>query len=114
MCIESAEVEANLRKDGVENKDTVRTVYSCGLIDEGEGNYRIEIYLKGALYKMVRNMVGTAIDVAKGKFDEEKMLVMLHQKKEEQLVRKDNKCKPAPGEGLTLEKVYFEDDGFHF
>ena len=59
MCIESAEVEANLRKDGVENKDTVRTVYSCDLIDEGEGNYHIEIYifLKGALYKMVRNIV---------------------------------------------------------
>lgn len=110
----SGAIEANMKKDGVEHKDTVRTVYSCDLIDEGEGNYRIEIHLKGALYKMVRNMVGTAIDVAKGRFDEEKMLVMLHQKKEEQLVRKDNKCKPAPGEGLTLEKVYFEEDGFHF
>ena len=27
-----------------------------------------------------------------------------------QFVRNDNKCKPAPPEGLTLEMVYFDDE----
>jgi tRNA pseudouridine38-40 synthase len=109
-------IEANQRKDGIEHKDTVRTVYSVDLIDEGKGNYRIEIRLKGALYKMVRNMVGTAFDVCRGRADEEYMLQILHHSADEEnggkslFVRKDNKCKPAPPEGLCLEKVYFEDD----
>lgn len=33
-------------------------------------------------------MVGTAMDGAKGRLDEDKMLVMSHQKKEEQHFRK--------------------------
>lgn len=109
-------IEANQRKEGIEHKDTVRTVYSVDLIDEGLGNYRVEIRLKGALYKMVRNMVGTAFDVCKGRVSEELMLQLLHHSSDEQshkdysFVRKDNKCKPAPPEGLCLEKVYFEDD----
>ena len=107
-------IEANQRKDGVEHKNTVRTVHSIKLIDEGEGKYRIEILLKGALYKMVRNMVGTALDVCRGRLSEEYMLQMLHHSDENnenrQFVRKDNKCKPAPPEGLTLEWVYFDDD----
>lgn len=111
-------IEANLRKDGLEDKNTVRTVYSVDLIDEGEGgHYRIEILLKGALYKMVRNMVGTALDVCRGRLSEEAMLQMLHHCNNDdseqgniQFSRKDNKCKPAPPEGLTLEKVYYYDD----
>lgn len=116
-------IEANQRKDGIEHKDTVRTVYSVDLIDESEGRYRIEILLKGALYKMVRNMVGTALDVCKGRVKEDYMLQLLHQSKDDgdcagagnneheiSFARKDNKCKPAPPEGLCLEKVYFEDD----
>ena len=125
-------VEANQRKDGVEHKNTVRTIYNVTLVDEGNGNYRIDILLQGALYKMVRNMVGTALDVCRGRVDEEYMLQILHHSDEDdtscengnkinsndnsskrsgkQFVRNDNKCKPAPPEGLTLEKVYFDDE----
>lgn len=108
-------IEATQRKDGIEHKNTVRTVYSASLIDEDNGNFRIEIYLQGALYKMVRNMVGTAIDVCRGQLAEDSMLQMLHHSGGEdgenrQFVRKDNKCKPAAPEGLTLEKVFFDDD----
>jgi len=114
-------VEANQRRDGIEHKDTVRTVYNVTLIDEGWGEYRIDILLKGALYKMVRNMVGTALEVAKGRMKEEDMLKILHHDfseeegtgedriKKRQFVRKDNRCKPAPAEGLTMEMVYFDD-----
>lgn len=106
-------IEANQRKKGIEKKDTFRTVYSVDLIPEGNGKYRIEILLKGALYKMVRNMVGTALEVSKGRMEEERMLQMLHhddcENGKSQFVRKDNKCKPAHPEGLTLERVFYDD-----
>lgn len=37
------------------------------VIDEGEGRYRLDFILDGALYKMVRNIVGTMLQVAAGK-----------------------------------------------
>ena len=40
-----------------------------GLVSEGGSDYRIEVPLKGALYKMVRNMVDVALDVARGRYD---------------------------------------------
>ena len=85
--------------------DTRRTVYSIDMIDEGSGMYRIEFRIKGALYKMIRNMVGTALDVAWGKTSEEEFLMLLHSGAR----RQANKSKPAPPEGLTLEQVYYDD-----
>jgi tRNA pseudouridine38-40 synthase len=41
--------------------DTRRTVYNIEMVDEGAGMFRIEVRIKGALYKMIRNMVGTAL-----------------------------------------------------
>ena len=98
-----------------------------GFIGE-EGNYRIDFLLQGALYKMVRNMVGTAIEVWLGRMSEEQLLELLHTDRKERateengnppkkekgasFVRKDNPCKPAPPEGLTLECVYYSDDDF--
>ena len=129
---------------------TVREVYSVDLVEEeplNSGKYRVEILLKGALYKMVRNMIGTAIEVCKtegkGRIDETKFQQLLHHhdddddkdgdcntkkdrhnngndeatstKKKVQQRRMDNPCKPAPPEGLTLERVFFsgdDDDNF--
>ena len=88
--------------------DTFRDVYSVELIDESNGLYRIEVLLKGAMYKMIRNMVGTALDVAYGKFDETAFIKLIQQQSGE-LTRLSNPCKPAPPEGLTLEQVYFDD-----
>mmetsp|Transcript_19265 Transcript_19265/g.27101 ORF Transcript_19265/g.27101 Transcript_19265/m.27101 type:complete len:559 (-) Transcript_19265:8-1684(-) len=98
------------------------------------GYYRIEFLLKGALYKMVRNMVGTALEVARGNMEEDRFLELLHHDhgnekcntvdcsvssdgqskslRRKQFVRKDNKSKPAPPEGLTLEMVYFDEENF--
>jgi tRNA pseudouridine(38-40) synthase len=49
---------------------TIRTIYNITFVEEDEGNYRVEIVLQGALYKMVRNMVRTAIDVCWGRVSE--------------------------------------------
>jgi tRNA pseudouridine38-40 synthase len=86
---------------------TIRTVYSVKLIREpSSGNLRIDFLIKGALYKQVRNMVGTALDVCQGRISEDFFCALI--KNNGELNRSDNPSKPAPPEGLTLERVYFE------
>jgi tRNA pseudouridine38-40 synthase len=127
------QLEQNAKKRN-DNKpiNTIRTVYKAELVKEPnyrfgcydpfeqqhgfigeEGNYRIDFLLKGALYKMVRNMVGTAIEVWLGRMTEEQLveLLQIEQDQDQRMDRRDNPCKPAPPEGLTLECVYY-DDGF--
>lgn len=116
-------LEANQRRSG-RTVSTVRTVYTAECITEDEalGYYRIDFHLQGALYKQVRNMVGTAIDASRSVITEEAFLDLLHGNTEimeidrpptkQQRRRQDNKSKPAPPQGLTLEHVYFEEEGF--
>ena len=96
---------------------SLQTKDQMGFIGE-EGNYRIDFLLQGALYKMVRNMVGTAMEVWMGRLSEEQLIELLQNNEEgskhgeenkKKLKRKDNPCKPAPPEGLTLECVYYDD-----
>jgi len=119
--------------DGInENMISIPSQAQLGFIGE-EGNYRIDFLLQGALYKMVRNMVGTAIQVWLGRMPEEHLVELLQidqqhgtegdtilgvveepqpkldKKKKTPFRRKDNPCKPAPPEGLTLECVYYDD-----
>ena len=124
----SGAIEQNARKQGktAENTDTIRTVYKVNFVKEsecshtsrsGDGNYRIDIILNGALYKMVRNIMGASFDVCRGKITENKLLSLLHQKTEDNeenrffFDRDCNPSKPAPAEGLCLEKVFYY-DGF--
>jgi tRNA pseudouridine38-40 synthase len=103
---------------------TIRTVFAVSVIPEDEpsgsrcdgtsdttaGYCRIDFELKGALYKQVRNMVGTALDVCLGNVREEHLVRWLS--RHESYSRVDNPSKPAPPQGLTLEHVYFEDPNF--
>jgi tRNA pseudouridine38-40 synthase len=92
--------------------DTVRTVYSVNVVPEAnEGDVRIDFVLKGALYKQVRNMVGTVLETCRGEIMKESdMLRLLQDATASGLSRADNPSKPAPPQGLTLENVYFGDD----
>jgi tRNA pseudouridine38-40 synthase len=110
ICFAGA-LEANARKTGVK-MTTVRTVHRCELICEDEHYklYRIDIYLDGALYKMVRNLVGTAIDVWRQAFPQESFGRLLDEPSKHGLTRDDNPCKPAPPHGLTLERVFYAGD----
>jgi tRNA pseudouridine38-40 synthase len=102
--------------------DTVRTVYSVTLVDEANDNYRIDFMLEGALYKMVRNMVGTAMDVCLGKnnLNEQYFMSLLQPRDNKNsnleagktLTRNNNLSKPAPPQGLTLEWVYYDGDPY--
>jgi tRNA pseudouridine38-40 synthase len=92
---------------------TVRTIYTIDLVredEEGDDNYRIDFHIKGALYKQIRNLVGTALDVSRGILTEDDVVQLLQPGHG----RRDNPSRPAPPEGLTLEKVEFvgdDDDG---
>ncbi len=92
--------------------NTIRTVYkvSVAVEDDSRGYYRIDFLLQGALYKQVRNMVGTAVDICcrdKGTIEGLKYLL---DSSRFDCKRCDNRSKPAPPEGLTLEYVYFDND----
>jgi len=93
----------------IEPLSAVRTVRRISLVDEGEGEgeggrFRFEFELDGALYKMVRNMVGVLWSVGSGSMEVEQVAELLALKD-----RQRNLVKPAPPEGLTLEKVLYED-----
>jgi len=146
------QLEQNEKRAG-RSIDTVRTVYRVELVKEPseenyafgddhnvvhagqlqqsqqlgfigeEGNYRIDFLLQGALYKMVRNMVGTAMEVWLGRMEREQLAELLGHSNsntkegeegegvvanDNKFCRKDNPCKPAPPEGSTLECVYYD------
>jgi tRNA pseudouridine38-40 synthase len=93
---------------------TIRTVYAVDLVLEDDTNsqhYRIDFIIQGALYKQIRNMVGTAVDVCRGALSEDEFVQLLHQDSTK-LSRIHNRSRPAPPQGLTLENVYFDDPDF--
>lgn len=83
-------------------KNPVRTVRSVRVVDEGEGNLRFDFVLEGALYRMVRNMVGGILEVGTGRLDVEGLHGMLGGK-ERRLAPKG-----APAHGLCLETVMYD------
>ena len=80
--------------------------------------------LKGALYKQVRNMVGSALDVCRGVLSEEEFRSLIcggdanpwgrSGENAFAITRDTNPSKPAPPEGLTLEYVYFDNEDEDF
>ena len=113
------QLEQNEKRAG-RKINTVRTIHKVELINESleeshfgfigeEGNYRIDFLIEGALYKMIRNMVGTAIQVWLGNMEQAQLVELLQIDQSGIKSRKSNPCKPAPPEGLTLECVYYED-----
>jgi tRNA pseudouridine38-40 synthase len=129
VCFAGA-LEQQEKKTGIV-RGTVRTIHKIKLVkeanaknnefqsddnrddmggDDSQNNYRIDIYLDGALYKMVRNIVGTAIDVSRGWLDEETFVDLLNRPSELNYTRRNNPSKPAPSNGLTLERVFYPDE----
>lgn len=52
---------------GSQVTDTVRTVFSCSIQPVDETLFYLEISADGFLYRMVRNVMGTLLDIGKGK-----------------------------------------------
>ena len=122
-------LEQQEKKTGIIGS-TIRTIHKVQLVREFKNNIaghidvdnnnnnfdgchgyiRIDIYLTGALYKMVRNLIGTAIDVCRNKVDEKHFSDLLHRPRALELNRNDNPSKPVPAYGLTLERVFYPDN----
>lgn len=81
-------------------KDTIRTLHRLDIIPNGE-ELRFEIEGNHFLYKMVRNLVGTLVDVGTGK--------LLLEEAEKLLATKDRTLAgvTAPAHGLLLKKVFY-------
>lgn len=80
--------------------DPVRTIHSLNLVEE-PGGIRLEFYADGFLYKMVRNIVGTLVEVASGKRDVEEIPALFAARDRRQAAQ------AAPPHGLFLMEVYY-------
>lgn len=94
------------RAEGFEEYNTRRTVHSANIVDEGGGNIRLDFHLNGALYRMVRNMVGTLLAIAAGRMEEEVIQEIFRTG-----VRDSHGIYSAPAHGLTLETVRYDGYG---
>jgi tRNA pseudouridine38-40 synthase len=85
---------------GSKVKDRIRTLQRLDLIPE-PGGVRLEFEGDGFLYKMVRNIVGTLLDVCAGKLSKEQILPIL--------AVKDRRVagRAAPPHGLYLVEVTY-------
>jgi tRNA pseudouridine38-40 synthase len=91
---------ANAASEGSAAKDPVRTLSRLDVIAES-GGVRLEFEGDGFLYKMVRNITGTLLDVARGKISLETIPVLFEAKD-----RKETSA-AAPPQGLFLMKVNY-------
>lgn len=91
---------ANSASEGSAAKDPVRTLSRLDVISEC-GGIRLEFEGDGFLYKMVRNITGTLLDVARRKISLETIPVLFEAKDRKQT------SAAAPPQGLFLMKVNY-------
>ena len=82
--------------------DTVRTIYRCEVLREGD-EVSIIICGDGFLYNMVRIIAGTLIDVAKDKIKADDIPLIIKSK------TRKNAGKTLSAKGLFLNKVYYSE-----
>lgn len=91
---------ANEGHQGSAAKNAIRTIYRLDIVDE-PGGVRLEFEGNGFLYKMVRNIVGTLLDVCAGKIDKDRIPEIFAAKDRRQAGR------AAPPHGLYLMEVKY-------
>jgi tRNA pseudouridine38-40 synthase len=91
---------------------TVRTVRRIDLVPDRDGGFvpvwQFQFELNGALYRMIRNLIGTFLAVARGDLEAELVLSAL-QRGAQGRTHIATRVKPAPAHGLCLEKVFYAD-----
>lgn len=92
---------ANEAHRGSAQKDPVRTLYRLDLTDCGEGRWQLEFEGNGFLYKMVRNITGTLLDIGKGNRKPEEVPALF--------AARSRSCAAmaAPAHGLSLIRVIY-------
>jgi tRNA pseudouridine38-40 synthase len=94
---------ANESHKGAAAHDSIRTLYRLDVVEQ-PGGLRLEFEGNGFLYKMVRNITGTLLDVAMQRRDPQEIKGLLQQKE---------RCQSgptAPAQGLFLVKVQYENN----
>ncbi len=91
---------ANQPEKGSASRDPVRTLFRIDCIEE-QGGLRLEFEANGFLYKMVRNITGTLLDIASKKTPPSEVPAIFAAKDR----RKAKNC--APPHGLFLKKVIY-------
>lgn len=81
-------------------RSTVRTMFRLDIVEQ-EGGVRAEFEADGFLYKMVRNIMGTLIEVGAGKRDISDINELLNQK------NRTLAAAAAPAKGLFLVRVNY-------
>lgn len=91
---------ANEAHEGSAAKDPVRTIHRIDFL-QANGELSIEFEGDGFLYKMVRNIVGTLVEIGSGKIRADEIV--------EILAKRDRKAAgiSAPPQGLFLVKVHY-------
>lgn len=89
------------RRGGKEIRTTVRTIFNAG-VSAREGGYDLTFEGDGFLYKMVRMMVGAAVDCARGRKGSDWIRSMLERPDET-----GNCSSCAPADGLYLVGVEY-------
>ncbi len=84
-------------------KNTIRTIFKI-VVEKDENGFYIEFTGNGFLYKMIRNIVGTLLEIGNKKISLDQI--------EKILLAKDRKKakKAAPAKGLFLIKVHYNND----
>lgn len=100
---------AGMRCAGASPGTTVRTVYNIEILPgcaigavDAANHWRLEICGEGFLYKMVRNIVGTLVDVARGNLPESRIQELLSSPG-------PYRGYTAPAHGLALVEVGYEE-----
>ena len=78
----------------------MRTIYACEVAEEGE-EIRVTVQGNGFLYNMVRNIVGTLMEVGRGHWDETRIDLILASRD------RANAGPTAPPDGLYLVCVHY-------
>lgn len=83
-----------------QRESSVRTILKCDVIENPPWIY-FDVQADGFLYNMVRNIVGTLVDIGRGRWDAAYM--------DEILAAKDRTAagKIAPARGLCLMEIYY-------
>jgi tRNA pseudouridine38-40 synthase len=83
-----------------ERENSIRTVMRCEVTQENQWIY-IDIEADRFLHKMVRNIVGTLVEIGRGRWKPERMQTILEAKK------RTAAGPTAPGEGLCLVQIHY-------
>ncbi len=90
-----------LATSGEQRENTVRTIFRCDVAEHG-GEIRIAVQGDGFLYNMVRNIVGTLLEIGRGRWELDQINTIL-------TTRDRRTAGPtAPPDGLTLACVHYD------